>query len=292
MRTYVFAGLVLAACSGGGEDSGGFGDAPPPMTPSDAASTGEPPTPTSSSGDEPGSSGEPGSSSSSDATTGALDDTGTGDDSSSGEASTGTTGDGGVAEVVIDPAGVQQLEVGALAGLTAVARDAQGRTIADAAITWRSSDGMVLYVDGEGGLLGVTAGAAEVTAEVDGVVSAPFVVDVTAFDPPPVTFTEVYALAGTSCALAGCHVDGVQAGGLRWDRGDKATYETLIKRAAVGAPEWFLVVPDEPRLSYVLHKLAIDAPAAGERMPKGAAPLTAAEVQVLLRWILDGAPLN
>jgi hypothetical protein len=293
MRFLALATLVVVACTGDEPEEVGFSTGTRPMTGVDAASSG------GTSGEVPTTGAAESTGEASDATvagtsSGETGETGVADTGETGEGTTeaGTTGDDGVVSVVVDPAGGHEVQVGMLGGLTATALDGHGQPVPDAAITWRSSDGLVVYVDGVGGLLGVSQGGATVTAEADGVVSAPVAIAVVGFVPPAATFSEVLAIANTGCAVAGCHVDGVEAGDLRWDRGPKSTWDKLVEEEADGAPGWMRIQPGEPRQSYVLHKLALGEPEAGARMPFGGPPLAAAEAQVFVRWILDGAPLN
>lgn len=205
-------------------------------------------------------------------------------------------GDGGgggeVGEVAVDPGGLVTLEVGGLATLSATVTDPDGAPLPDAALAWASSDGLTLYVDGVGGLLGVSPGKATITASAGGVTSAPIEVEVTAASPPAATFAAARTLLVARCAVAGCHVDGVEPGDLRFDRPADQLWEKLVGESAFQAPQLLRVAPNAPRDSYLLHKLALAAPFAGARMPFGQPPLTAAEVQTLLRWILAGAPFD
>lgn len=296
MRKQILGVLVVAACTGGETETGGFGagDGVPVKSMTTGSSAELPTT------GEPG----PGASTGESATTGGVtpgetDATGTGEamtttaDDSTTAATTGDadTNSMDAASVEIDAAGVEALQVGMLGALTASALDEHGQPIPDAAIVWRSSDGLAVYVDDVGGLLGVSEGEATITAESGGVTSAPVKIPVVKFKPPAASFSEVRALAVSSCALAGCHVDGTEAGDLRWDRPADKLWDELGE-AASSFPSLLRVQAGEPRASYVIHKLALDEPEVGERMPFGGPRLTAAEAQVFVRWIVDGAPFN
>lgn len=196
---------------------------------------------------------------------------------------------GEVGAVEIDPGGLRTLAVGDVAAISAIVVDADGEPLPDAAVRWRSSDGLTLYVDGVGGLLGVSPGAATVIAEVGGVESEPVAIEVVAATPPSAPFTAVRELTLDRCAVAGCHVDGVEPGDLRFDRDPEDVWEELVEDAAEQVPGMRRVVPHGPRDSYLMHKLALAAPQVGGRMPLAQPPMTASEVQVVLRWILGGA---
>lgn len=192
-----------------------------------------------------------------------------------------------VGTVEIDPGTLRGLKVGDVAAVSAVVLDAEGEPV-DAAVTWRSSDGLTLYVDGVGGLLGVSPGAATIVAVAGGIESEPFALEVIPATPPAATFSAVNTLTEGRCAVSGCHVDGVEPGDLRFDRDPDKMWEELVEDGAEQA-SMRRVMPYDPKASYLMHKLALDDPQVGGRMPLGVPPLTASEVQVVLRWILAGA---
>lgn len=196
-----------------------------------------------------------------------------------------------VGAVVLDR-GPETLLVGELATLGASVTDSEGAPIVDAALTWRSSDGLTLYVDSAGGLLGVSPGVATITAAVGDVTSAPIEIEVVAATPPAATFQAAFGLFTARCALAGCHVDGAESGDLRFDRPADQMWEKLVGESAFEAPAMQRIAAGAPRESYLLHKLALEAPLVGGRMPLGQAPLAAADAQIVLRWILAGAPFD
>ena len=103
-------------------------------------------------------------------------------------------------------------------------------------------------------------------------------------------FAATLELLTARCAVAGCHVDGVEPGDLRFDRPADQVWDELVDDAAFQAPALLRIAPNAPRESYLVHKLALDAPLVGGRMPLGQPPLVAADVQLILRWILAGAP--
>jgi hypothetical protein len=194
-----------------------------------------------------------------------------------------------VGAVEIDPGTLRGLKVGDVAAVSAVVLDAEGEPLPDAAVQWKSSDGLTLYVDGVGGLLGVSPGQATIVAVAGGIASEPFALDVIPATPPSAPFTAVNKLTTGRCAVSGCHVDGVEPGDLRFDRDPEDVWEELVEDAAEQVPGLRRVVPHDPKASYLMHKLALDVPQVGGRMPLAQPPLPASEVQVVLRWILGGA---
>jgi len=198
---------------------------------------------------------------------------------------------GAVEEVAVDVEGPIQVLVGEIVEVDAVVTAPGGEPV-DAAVTWSSSQERALYVDGTGALLGVSPGTAELRAHSGGVDSAPVMVEVIMNRPPTATFTQVRAITDARCAVAGCHVDGVEPGDLRFDREVDKLWEELVEDAAEQVESMQRVEPGAPEDSYLVHKLVMHAPAVGAQMPIGGAPMAATEVQTIVRWILAGAQNN
>lgn len=90
-----------------------------------------------------------------------------------------------------------------------------------------------------------------------------------------------------ACALSGCHANpGAQQGmdlseGMAWSNtvGVPNTEVAGLDRVKAGDPD----------LSYLIWKLEGNPGIAGDRMPLGGPYLSQAEIDVIRRWILDGA---
>lgn len=82
------------------------------------------------------------------------------------------------------PASTLALEVGDTADLVATALDAIGQPVAGAAISWSTTNGAVASVEDDGTVAALSAGSAQIVAEVDAVFQT---VDVTVTEPagPP-----------------------------------------------------------------------------------------------------------
>lgn len=198
---------------------------------------------------------------------------------------------GGVAQVTI-AGGVLKVPVGDTLALSASVVDSSGDPVS-ATITWKAADEATLFVDGTGLVLGISAGATTVTAAADGVQSAPVTIQVLAEQPTGASFSkDVIGVFDKSCALSGCHVDGSEAGDLRLDREPDQLHEKLVGAQAEGKPDMVLISQGSPAQSYLFLKLTRSAPPVGSQMPLGAAPTSAADVQIILRWILNGAPFD
>lgn len=90
-----------------------------------------------------------------------------------------------------------------------------------------------------------------------------------------------------TCAIAGCHAAPGAAQGLDLSSGNSWT-------GLVGSPSaeaaLTRVEPGDPDNSYLIIKLeGIDPRLVGDRMPQGGPFLSQAEIDVIRRWILDGA---
>ncbi len=198
----------------------------------------------------------------------------------------GASGD--VGNVTIDDDGPIQVQVGEIVAVEAIVTSPGGDPLPAAALTWSSSAELALYVDGAGVLLGVSPGTAELRAHSGGVDSAPIMVEVVAHVPAVATFTQVRVVTDARCAVAGCHVDGVEPGDLRFDREPDKLWEELLEDQSEEVPGLARVEAGAPEASYMVQKLVQRMPAVGGQMPLGGAPMASSEVQVIVRWILAG----
>ena len=91
-------------------------------------------------------------------------------------------GDGGLDAPTINSViitGTPTIAVGEAVQLTATARDVNGLAVPNAKITYASSSAAVVSVNATGRVIGVTAGAATITASSGGVSSPPYPITVT-----------------------------------------------------------------------------------------------------------------
>jgi hypothetical protein len=92
-------------------------------------------------------------------------------------------------------------------------------------------------------------------------------------------------------ACIDCHSDSgrVPAGGLVLLEG--RSHQNLVGASSRFKPGATLVVPGDPDGSYLVHKLEGDSDIVGQRMPRTGGPfLTSGQMQILRRWIANGAP--
>ncbi len=110
--------------------------------------------------------------------------------------------------------------------------------------------------------------------------------------PPPTGLTESFAsiqaqVFNTRCIT--CH------GSTRLEQGlnlQSGAYNNLVNRRSTQVPALFLVAPGNPDASYLIHKLEGRSGIVGSRMPDGSSPLSAADIDIIKRWIQSGAANN
>jgi hypothetical protein len=97
------------------------------------------------------------------------------------------------------------------------------------------------------------------------------------------------AIFTPSCATAGCHSAGSQAGGLSLADAD-ASYADMVGQFsnAVGQENSILVAPNDPDNSYLIMKMENAAGITGNRMPPGVAT-PQADINQIRLWITNGA---
>jgi hypothetical protein len=94
-------------------------------------------------------------------------------------------------------------------------------------------------------------------------------------------------------ACVGCHnsVGQTFAGGLNLEHA--VAYDQIVNVTSRERPGVLRVAPGNPDASYMVHKLEGQAGIVGRRMPYNGPPyLTGGQIQILRRWITNGAPRN
>ncbi len=107
------------------------------------------------------------------------------------------------------------------------------------------------------------------------------------------TFAELQArVFDARCTLGPCHSTATAAGGLVLE--GAWAYEQLVgvepMNPAAVAAGLLRVAPGEPERSFLWVKLTQPGTGQGSRMPLGAEPLPAHELEEIRAWILAGAP--
>jgi hypothetical protein len=181
------------------------------------------------------------------------------------------------------------LPVGGAVQFTATVTDADGNVLSGATVTWSSSNSSVASVDADGNVTAVAAGSTTITAtsdavtedaDVDVVASAEFVAD-------------VQPIFNGNCAFSGCHAGASSPQGLDLSAG--VSYGLLVNVAAGQLPSMDRVEPNEPLLSYLVHKIRGtqgSVGGTGSQMPRGAGPLPDDEINIIRAWVQVGAENN
>ena len=105
---------------------------------------------------------------------------------------------------------------------------------------------------------------------------------------PNATFSRVQAEIFTpSCALSGCHAGVTPQQGMDLSAG--RSYASIVGVRAVESPR-LRIAPGDPTASYLVSKTAGDATITGSRMPFGGPYLSGTTQQLLVDWVLRGAP--
>ena len=118
----------------------------------------------------------------------------------------------------------------------------------------------------------------------------------------PTLVRDVEPLMRASCGFgASCHGTAQPAGlvQLTLGSGDAAALRTRLLAKSRREPSLALVTPGDPSASFLMHKvwgdfsgLPCGPSSCGERMPQRSSPLPEAEIELLERWIQQGAPLE
>jgi len=91
-----------------------------------------------------------------------------------------------------------------------------------------------------------------------------------------------------SCAFSNCHGGAAPAEGL--DLREGAAYGEVVNAPSNQMPSLNLIEPSDPDNCYLYLKVIDDSSISGNRMPRGAAPLSQQLIDLLRDWIERGAP--
>lgn len=88
-----------------------------------------------------------------------------------------------------------------------------------------------------------------------------------------------------NCSVAGCHQGAYPAQNLNLD--PEKIWASAVNTASRENPSLKIIDPAEPEKSYLLLKIRGDKGIDGKRMPYGADPLKAADIQAIRDWLAD-----
>ena len=103
---------------------------------------------------------------------------------------------------------------------------------------------------------------------------------------------QIQPILAVNCA--GCHSPGGAAdlAGIALTLTEDVAYDMLVNQPSVQDLFFTFVVPGDAESSLLLLKVSSDDPPIGDRMPRFAPPLTAAEIALIRDWINQGAQDN
>ena len=93
----------------------------------------------------------------------------------------------------------------------------------------------------------------------------------------------------------GCHPNEPPAAGLDLHGNPQFIYENLVEVPSTELPGMYRITRGAPSESYLWRKISgthLEIGGSGEMMPLGAPALDEETLNIIERWILDGAPLN
>ena len=94
---------------------------------------------------------------------------------------------------------------------------------------------------------------------------------------------DVLNIFTNNCATSGCHTQATAKMDLVLER--DAAFAHLVKRESQQVPEFLLVQPGDPDNSYLLKKIEEAPEIKGKQMPRGAEPLSVAQIAAIRAWI-------
>lgn len=185
---------------------------------------------------------------------------------------------------IASPASPAEVSPGGTLRFTAAVLDTAGNPMSASNIGWNSDNPNVASIDATGLARGIAPGEASIRASITALTSPPVVLRVV--QTVPNFTTEVQPIFNASCASAACH--GNQAG-LTLTAG--VSYAEIVNVPATQSA-LLRVAPGDPAQSFLYLKITGCTPPAcvGDRMPRGAAPLPAAQIETIREWIAGGAP--
>ena len=108
-----------------------------------------------------------------------------------------------------------------------------------------------------------------------------------------VTLRDVQPIFTGNCALSGCHTGSAPEEGM--SLGEGQTFSNVVNVAARQLLTMNRVTPNQPDLSYLVHKIQGTHEAvggSGSQMPEGLSPLSQSDIDLIRAWIQAGALSN
>ena len=112
----------------------------------------------------------------------------------------------------------------------------------------------------------------------------------------PVSFADdIQPIFSGSCAFSGCHGTSANPASKPMMLSAGEAYDNIVEVTAAELPSMFRITPGSPDESYLIHKIQgtqSDVGGAGARMPRGGSPLSQATIDLIRRWVVEGANRN
>lgn len=112
----------------------------------------------------------------------------------------------------------------------------------------------------------------------------------------PVSFADdVQPILAGTCALSGCHGSNANPSEKPLVLSSGQAYDDMVGVASAGLPTMPRVSPNQPDNSYLVHKIQgtqLSVGGSGDRMPLGQPPLSQLTIDLIRRWITEGAQRN
>ena len=112
----------------------------------------------------------------------------------------------------------------------------------------------------------------------------------------PVSFADhIHPILASTCALSGCHGSNANPPEKPMVLSAGQAYDNIVGVASVQLPALLRVSPSQPDDSYLVHKIQgmqLAVGGSGDRMPLGQPALSQSIIDLIRRWITEGALRN
>lgn len=112
----------------------------------------------------------------------------------------------------------------------------------------------------------------------------------------PVSFSQdIQPVFTGGCAFSGCHGTSPNPPEKPMMLSQGQAYDNIVGVSAGELPSMNRIEPGQPDNSYLVHKIQgtqADVGGSGDRMPLGTAPLPQTTIDLIRRWVQEGAERN
>lgn len=114
-------------------------------------------------------------------------------------------------------------------------------------------------------------------------------------DGPPSFAEDIQPIFSGSCAFSGCHGSNANPPQKPMELTAGQAYDNIVGVSSAELPSMLRIAPGEPDQSYLIHKIQgtqNSVGGSGDRMPLGMAPLAQSTIDLIRRWVEEGASRN